>query len=227
MRSDAQGPADTTMMGVVHDAYRRDLARARTALTTEPYPDDQQRKAIAEHLLWMMEMLHAHHTGEDEGLWPMVLRKNPGAAVIMETMDADHSRIAPAMDGLETAAARYADDGSEASRASVLGALDTLSEVVLPHLRREEDEAMPVVSASITAAEWDAWDEEHNIKPKSMTQLGSEAHWIIDNLDPTRYQTVRQLLPPVPRFIVLNGFRGGYRRRATATWGPGDYGPTA
>ncbi|MFC7620350.1 hemerythrin domain-containing protein [Microlunatus sp. GCM10028923] len=227
MKPDPQRPADTTMMGVVHDAFRRDLARARTALTTEPYPDVEQRKAIAEHLLWMMRFLHAHHTSEDEGLWPMVLRRNPGAAAIMATMDADHSRIAPAMDALNAAATGYADDGSAAARNSVLSALDTLCEVVLPHLRREEDEAMPVVSASITAAEWDAWDEEHNIKPKPFTQLGPEAHWVIDNLDPERYQVVRGLLPTVPRFIVLNGFRGGYRRRATATWGPGRYGPKA
>ncbi len=29
MKKDMDGPADTRMMGIVHDALRRDLARAR------------------------------------------------------------------------------------------------------------------------------------------------------------------------------------------------------
>lgn len=225
MSKDPQGPADTTMMGVVHDAYRRDLERTRQALSTEPYPDDQRRKAIAAHVQWMMEMLHAHHTGEDNGLWPMVLQKNPDAARILEVMDADHHRIAPAMEELTSAATRYGTDGKPVARTELLDALDALRDVVLPHLRREEDEAMPIVSASITAAEWDAWDQEHNVKPKPIMQLGKEAHWVIDGLDQDRYQVVKQLLPPIPRFIVLKAFAPSYRRRATALWGPGEYGP--
>ncbi len=228
MKTDPQGPADTTMMGAVHDAYRRDLERARRALTTTPYPEDQRRKAIAEHVQWLMRLLHAHHTGEDDGLWPLVLRRNPDAAEILELMDADHARIAPAMEGLTEAARGYAESDRDVARAGLVAALDTLSEVVLPHLRREEDEAMPVVSASITAAEWDAWDQEHNLKPKSLPQLGEEAHWVLDGLDPIRYQLAIHLVPPIPRLILLYaGFADRYRRRARALWGPGSYGPAA
>ena len=31
-------PADTRMMGIVHEALRRDLERVRQVVTTEPYP---------------------------------------------------------------------------------------------------------------------------------------------------------------------------------------------
>ncbi len=227
MKPDPQRPADTTMMGVVHDAYRRDLERARQALTTAPYPEGERREAIAEHVQWLMELLHAHHTGEDDGLWPLVLRRNPDSAAILEIMDADHERIAPAMEGLTEAARDYAESDTAAARTGLIAALDALSEVVLPHLRREEDEAMPVVSASITAAEWDAWDQEYNVKPKAMRQLAAEGHWIIDGLDPDRYQVAIHLLPPIPRFIMLKAFAPGYRRRATTLWGPGEYGPAA
>ena len=70
----AQGPADTRMMGIVHGALRRDLLRTRAALTAEPYPQGRRRRALGEHVAWLMEYLHAHHTGEDEGLWPLVMR---------------------------------------------------------------------------------------------------------------------------------------------------------
>jgi hypothetical protein len=34
------GPADTAAMRIVHTALRRDYARARSALSQPPYPDD-------------------------------------------------------------------------------------------------------------------------------------------------------------------------------------------
>ncbi|TFV33499.1 hypothetical protein E4K10_35440 [Streptomyces sp. T1317-0309] len=64
--------ADTRMMGIVHGALCRDLDRARTVLTAEPYPEHPRARALGEHVVWLMEVLHAHHTGEDEGLWPLV-----------------------------------------------------------------------------------------------------------------------------------------------------------
>ena len=42
---------------------------------------------------------------------------------------------------------------------------------------------MPVVSASITQAEWQAVEQEYNIKPKSLAQLGMEGHWLLDGID--------------------------------------------
>ena len=65
-------PADTRINGVVHDALRRDLVRTRTTLITEPYPRGRQRRALGWHAVWLMEFLHGHHTGEDEGVWPLV-----------------------------------------------------------------------------------------------------------------------------------------------------------
>ena len=50
MKADLSGPADTSMMGIVHRALRRDLARARAALTADWPPADDQRVAIAAHL---------------------------------------------------------------------------------------------------------------------------------------------------------------------------------
>ena len=44
MRTNDDGPADTRMMGIVHDALRRDLARTRAALAS-PVPPAQRRAA--------------------------------------------------------------------------------------------------------------------------------------------------------------------------------------
>jgi hemerythrin-like domain-containing protein len=127
------GPADTSAMRIVHTALRRDYARARSALSQPPYPDDAQRAALCGHLNWMAGFLHRHHESEDNSLYPMA---------------ADHDAVQAALGAVERAVARYARSAD--GRADLIAALDGLEEVLLPHLRREEDEMMPVVSASIT-----------------------------------------------------------------------------
>jgi hemerythrin-like domain-containing protein len=214
VKKDMDGPADTRMMGIVHDALRRDLARTRAALAGAV--PEERRRALAAHVAWMMDFLHAHHEGEDAGLYPMVRAANPAAGALLDVMAADHAAIDPAVEGLRVAAARWAGSGTDAS--DLLDALAALETVLLPHLDREETEAMPVVSATITHRQWHAWDQEHNIKPKSLSILAEEGLWLMDGLDPTRRAVVEAEVPWLPRMIVLYGFGPGYRRRAAARW---------
>jgi hypothetical protein len=211
-------PADTRMMGIVHDALRRDLERARAVLTVEPYPRGRQRRALGEHMAWLMDVLHSHHTGEDEGLWPLVRERNPAAGPLLDSLDADHRRIAPAMKTLTAAGRRYAATTGDEARGELVAALDGLTAALMPHLEREVEEAMPIVSAAITEAEWQAWSHRYNVKPKSFIQLGLEGHWLLESIDPEGYQVVVNQVPPVPRFILVRGFAGMYRRRAVARW---------
>ncbi|GAA1288488.1 hypothetical protein GCM10009658_36240 [Planotetraspora silvatica] len=214
------GPADTRIMGIVHGALRRDLDRTRTALTSEPHPLGRQRRALGEHVVWMMDFLHHHHSGEDKGLWPLVRDRNPAAGPLLDSLEAEHHRIVPAMETMTATGRRYADTTTDEARVELVAALDELNEVLVPHLDREVEEGMPVVSKSITQAEWQAWDEANNIKPKSFAQLGLEGHWLIDDIDPEGYQIVVNLVPAVPRFILIRGFARAYRRRAAARWQP-------
>ena len=95
-------PADTRMMGILHSALRRDLVRLRTVLGTPQAAEPARRTALAEHVLWLVDVLHLHHSGEDDGLYPLVLRRNPDAApgaADGRRPRGDH----PAMDSLERA----------------------------------------------------------------------------------------------------------------------------
>jgi hypothetical protein len=120
-----------------------------------------------------------------------------------------------------TAAARdYAVTTADSPRAALVEALDRLIDVLFPHLDREVADAMPVVSASITNRELEAVEQEYNIKPKSMRELGMEAHWLLDGIDPEGYDVVVHKVGPVPRFVLLHGFARAYRRQAQARWRP-------
>lgn len=213
-------PADTRMMTVVHDALRRDLARATAALEASPPPGDRQRRAIARHLAWMMAFLHAHHESEDTGLYPVVRDRRPDAAALLDAMDAGHRAVARRVDEVEAAAGSYAANDAETDRARLLDAIAALAADLLPHLRREEDEAMPVVAAAVTDDEWRAIEQEHNLDGKSPAQLGKEGHWLIDDATPESRALVLGLVPPVKRFVLVHGFGPAYRRERDACWNP-------
>jgi hemerythrin-like domain-containing protein len=220
---DPNGPADTRTMRIVHNAMRRDLARARDVLTTTPYPHPVQRQALGEHLAWMMSFLHHHHSGEDAGLYPLVHAKNASAAALLDEMDADHHAIEPAMAELAAAGAAYA--GSDAARQRAVAAIDALCDVLLPHLLREEQEMMPVVAASITKAEWDHWTQEFNVKPTPMSQLAIEGLWIMEGQAEQDRALMAELVPAIPRWIILNVVSRKYRKQAFRRWWSADHSP--
>lgn len=218
MKHDPAGPADTRMMGIVHDALRRDLGRLRAVLAGPP-PGPDQRAALGSHLGWLMDFLHEHHHGEDAGLYPMVLAKNPAARELLETMDADHKQVIPAMERVRSTGRSWAASGADADRDALVAAVDELTGVLFPHLEREENQMMPVVAASITQGEWHRWDQEHNIKPKKLPRLAEEGNWLLDGLDEQRRRIVEDEVPAVPRYLIIYGFGPGYRKRAARRWG--------
>ncbi len=210
-------PADTSTMRIVHAALRRDLERARRALTGQPPPDPRQRAAIARHLTWMMRFLEAHHRSEDDGLYPVVRARRPDATAVLDVMTDDHHAVGPAITQVEAAAATVAGGGD---LTALVAALDRLSDVLLPHLEREEQEVMPLVTACMTHGEWHAIEQEHNLDGKSKSELGMEGHWLIDDAPPDDRAAVLGLVPPVQRLLLLHGFGARYRRRARACWTP-------
>jgi hypothetical protein len=216
--SDAlDAPADTRVMAIVHRALRRDLARARQVLAVEDALTPAQRVAVGDHLRWLMVFLHEHHQGEDRGLWPRVRAANRDAGPLLDQMDRDHHAIAPGMAALEQAAETLRGGGPAAP---VLDAIDLLEANLLPHLRREEDEMMPVVSASLTQRGWNAYDQKENIEGRSPLRLGIVGHWLLDGLTPDEAELVTGLVPPVKRFVLVHAIGPIYRRQARRRWGP-------
>jgi hemerythrin-like domain-containing protein len=216
MAPDLSGPADTSMMRIVHNALRRDLTRAQDALAGRPYPDHTQRNAICAQLRWMLGFLHRHHEYEDNHLYPMVRAANASAAAVIDDMAAEHDAVQGAITAVSAALGRY-EQRSEA-RAELLAALGSLSDVLLPHLRREETEMMPVVSATITDQQWRDLEQEHNVKPLSPRDRAFTGLWIIDGQDEPDQDIVAALVPPVPRWIIRHVLVLGYRRSAFRCW---------
>lgn len=204
------------MMVIVHNALRRDIARAQSALTQWPFPDPRQRAGIGKHLVWMMQFLHRHHRTEDDGLYPLVRQRVPQAAQILDAMDADHYALLPVIDTLTETARRYI--GNPCARTELVAALNELAVVMLPHLQREEAEMLPVVSAGVTKAEWDAIEQAHAVGPLSPAELAFTAQWLLDDASQDDRAVIRSVVPKPVAWAIEALTTRSYQRRAWACW---------
>jgi hypothetical protein len=216
-KAEASALADTRIMAIIHSALRRDLTRATDALSGSPVPGDAQRVGIAQHLQTMMRFLHLHHSGEDAWLWPTMRRLNPPAAVLVDQMVADHLAVAPHIETVTTAAAAY--EKSAGGREALMQTLRDLRGPLDPHLAREVDDMMPIVAVTLTARQWDDWEYEYYITPKSKKELGMEGLWLIDGADRSVYDVVVGKVNPVLRFVLLRVFGPKYRQECATRWG--------
>ena len=217
MNSKTRTPPDTQMMNIFHAALRRDLDRAAAAIGASPPPGPVQRVALAQHLQTLMSRLHGHHAGEDAWLWPTLRAADPSIGGLLDRMEADHLAIAGAMEQVVAAATEY--ETSPAGRDGVLHALSALRGVLDPHLRAEEDEILPIASATVTQQQWTGWEQEFYVGPKSKKDLGLEGMWLVDGATPAQYDHVVGKVNPLLRFVLPQVFGPVYRRECAARWG--------
>lgn len=208
---------DTRMNGIIHAALRRDLDRTAMVLDGTGEVPDARLRAIGAHVVWLMDLLHSHHTTEDERLFPMMRRNNPDLAGLLDEMETEHAAIAAAVTALE-AAGRRAEAGEPGAADALRDAVAGLRTVLDPHLVHEERDLAPLVPESVTEDEWAAF-EKSNTAGKKPPELAMQGHWMIDNLDPAGVAVVKSVVPAVPRFIMLRFLAGPYRRRREACWG--------
>jgi hypothetical protein len=206
---------DTRMNGIIHAALRRDLDRTALVLA-DGEPDGARLRAMGVHVVWLMDFLHTHHTGEDEHLFPMLRHNNPRIHDLLDDMESEHAAIAGAVTGLRETGGRAA--AGEPVAAELRDAVAALRAVLDPHLEHEERDLSPVVPESVTEAQWREF-EKSNTRGTRPPELAFIGHWMLDNLDETGAAVVRSKVPAVPRFVMLRFLGRPYRERAAACWG--------
>ena len=205
------------MNAVIHRSLVRDLDRLER-VTRSDVPD-AQRAALTRFVPWLLDFLHHHHVGEDEGVWPRLLAKRPDLAPLVADMGTEHARLAAASDGLRAACAAWATDGSAAARERVHAATVAMQEATLPHLEHEEREIIPIAVDTFDEADWAYLSKNHFRKGLSFRDAGTSLMWDLDDAEPRYADTVRSEVPgPVLGLMtLLNGRR--YDREARERWG--------
>lgn len=210
------GPIDTYDMHIIHAALRTGLGRL-PGLIRKNSGNPARSPMIAAHIAEQIEILHSHHHGEDELLYPLLEQRDAYDEELFERMEAQHSAIGAAVDAVNADLDEWGKSADpvigERLAATIEGALPGLEE----HLKHEEDEVLPIVAENVTQAEWDKLGE-HGMASipgnRKLVVLG----YLIEASDPAEAKRFLKSLPfPVRVLYPLVG-RPKYKKEiATLT----------
>jgi hypothetical protein len=157
-----EGPVDMFMMYVMHHAFRRDLTMLTEAARATPAADRTAWRLLDQRWGVFHEALHGHHSGEDAGLWPLLLeRAEESDRQTLLDMEAEHGEFEPLLEACTQGFARLAEHADDDARAALAVRLAATRECLARHLRHEETEAIAIIQRVLTQADWDRLDEEH------------------------------------------------------------------
>ncbi|MDL9937781.1 hemerythrin domain-containing protein [Gordonia sp. ABSL1-1] len=211
----AEGPIDPFMMYVAHHAFRRDLADFAACAPHTPVADTDTWRALADRWSSFYDVLHHHHTGEDEALWPLLLSgADDDEQAVLHAMEAEHELIDPLLTACSAGFAAMAAGPGRADdtvRADLAGSLQRTFETLSAHLAHEESAAMVIMQRRMSPAEWDAFEEtmRGEVKPREVLAVGP---FLVKGLPADDRQAIMSRLPAILRILTRLGERSFARR---------------
>lgn len=172
------GPVDLGVMFLMHYAFRRDLDAFATAVRTTPVASRATWRLLATRWEVFSEMLHHHHSGEDAGLWPVLLeRSGPEDRATLEAMEEEHSQIDPLLAACAEGFRRLADAADQDARAALVVRVEATRDALGRHLAHEEGAALAIVQRVMTPEDWRYMDENHFKKGMSIGFVRRMVPW--------------------------------------------------
>lgn len=210
---------DVRVMGVIHSVYRREHRLAGGLVRGVADGDVVRARVVADHLTWLANHLHRHHSLEDEMLWPLLLeRVADDVAPVVHLMEGQHRVV----DALQTEVAevlpRWRERADAATRERIAALLDRLYVHLVEHLDAEEQRLLPLAARAVHQAEWDAMGEiARRRTPRGELPLdfGMLAH----DGDPEVVRGMLAAAPPPVRVLVPWLGRRAFRAHARRVHG--------
>lgn len=157
----ADGPHDLTGMYLMHHAFRRDLARFEAAVGATPLADTATWARLSARWQKLATVLRHHHQVEDQAFWPPLLSgvSNPSELAVLDAMADEHHELDPGLAACARGFEQLARHGSGDDLLALQRDLGALRSTLTEHLRHEETEALPLVQAVMTDAQYAAAEE--------------------------------------------------------------------
>ena len=145
--------SDPWEMALIHRVIRRGFEQAKEYVLADGAED--RAGAIAKYIGFQLDGLHAHHSTEDDLLWPLLLDRADLSTALVHRMELQHARVHEAVETARHELAAWTAEPTEATAKSLADALDTISERLTEHLDEEEREVVPLIAVHIAQEEWD------------------------------------------------------------------------
>jgi hypothetical protein len=209
------GPADMTMMYVMHHAFRRDLGRFTGAVVATPLEDRATWQALAARWDRFFEILHHHHSAEDDLIWPYLMeRADADEQETLAAMEDEHSQIDPLLtavaEGFAALAADQVPPDAEDKRAALEVRMAATRDLLARHLAHEETDAIAILQRHTTTESWQAIEQQIG-KRKNPVPLRYMVGWCAEDVPARQLDEVFAIVgTPFKVFWWLS--RGSFRR---------------
>ncbi|GAA0274669.1 hypothetical protein GCM10010302_10310 [Streptomyces polychromogenes] len=201
----------TREMAMIHQVFRRE-SRLLAELVQDVRPSDTARaRVLAEHWRQYTVGLHAHHTGEDEMLWPVLLPHLDLDAEQVLAMEAQHHELTEGMDEVQVLMDRWQARALPEDRDELAEALRRHHRQLCAHLDEEEREVMPLVALHVGEEDWRAVGERglaETPKDRLLIALGA----ILEDCPPEERREFLARLPVPARVLWKLLGQRQYRR---------------
>jgi hemerythrin-like domain-containing protein len=193
-------PIDVRDMAIIHRTFRGAYEEAAQLVRAAPAPPSSRVTFLADHIDFALGMLHVHHEGEDELLFPKLIERAPDQAAVTEQTKHQHQEIGSALDVASAACQAWRQRPSAETGEALASALDQLNLVVKPHLDDEEQKVVPLAAVTLTQKEWDAIGE-HAVAQIPRNKKGVAFGLILEPLGPADRAYMMRVLPAPVRML--------------------------
>jgi len=190
--------ADLGVMLAAHRAFRRDATTLARAASRDTLRDPVRRVTVGTGWEVFRRQLVLHHQAEDAGVWPVLRTRLAGRVddlAVLDEMVAEHRLIDPLVATVDQAL-----DDEQLSLGDVIG---ELASTLGGHLDHEERDALPLIGATLTAAEWEGLMASLQPAP----DLSELVPWLVDGLPADDAADVLAMFPPA----LAQRYRGEWK----------------
>jgi hemerythrin-like domain-containing protein len=214
------GPGlDTHEMVLIHRVIRREFGQLPRLLRSAAN-DRARSKAIGAHAREMLDFLHAHHTGEDELLFPLLRERTALDPELMDRMDAQHAKVDKAVAAISADLPAWTASADAKAGERMAALIDLMMPTLVDHLAEEEQKVLPVVSSTLTQAEWNALGK-HGMSAIPLTRRLVILGHITEETTDAEQATFMKAIPAPARLAYKLIGQRQFTRETTAIRGRG------
>ncbi|SEQ79248.1 hemerythrin domain-containing protein [Microlunatus flavus] len=210
---------DVRDMVVVHTALLRELRLAPAAVLRVGTGDRRGAERVAAHVLFLTDLLHHHHQGEDRLLWPPLReRASADAVALIDEVEEQHAGLDLELGCVERFRVAWAAEPTPGARDQLAHHLGHLHALLAEHLDLEERALLPLAAALLTQAEWGAVGEA-GAAGVAKRHLPLVFGMFAYEGDPAVVAAMLGAAPRLARVVIPPVARSAYARRARRVHG--------
>ena len=145
--------SDPWEMALIHRLIRRGFERAKELVSASG--STGRASAVADYVEFHLDGLQAHHSTEDEFIWPALHERASLSDALIRRMEDQHVGVHDAIETTRRELRAWVATPTETGSRSLAKALDTVVNRLTEHLAEEERDVVPLIAMHITQAEWD------------------------------------------------------------------------